>query len=66
MRNSDLTKRELEVARLVGEGKMNKEIADECKVTLRTIERRRQLIIQKLNVPNMYRAIRDLTRQRLI
>lgn len=66
MRNPELTKRQLEIARLVGEGIQNKDIAKACKVTMRTVERHRHLIIQKLNARNMYQAIRDLTRKQLI
>jgi DNA-binding NarL/FixJ family response regulator len=45
-----LTKREEEVARLVASGKMSKEIAARLKVSLRTVEKHRENIMQKLGV----------------
>jgi DNA-binding NarL/FixJ family response regulator len=45
-----LTKREEEVARLVAGGKMSKEIAARLKVSLRTVEKHRENIMQKVGV----------------
>lgn len=56
-----LTPREMQVARLVAEGKPNKEIAQElAPVELRTIETHRAHVFAKLGVANSHRLYRFL------
>ena len=47
-----LTERELEVARLVAEGRTNREIAAELIVSERTVARHLEHILAKLNTPS--------------
>ena len=46
------TKREREILLLVGNGCTSKEIANQLSISLKTVERHRENIMQKLNVPN--------------
>ena len=45
-----LTPRESEVLQLVAEGKANKETADELKISIKTVEKHRQKVMEKLNI----------------
>jgi DNA-binding NarL/FixJ family response regulator len=45
-----LTTREREVLQLVAEGKANKETADALKVSIKTVEKHRQNLMEKLNI----------------
>ena len=45
-----LTSRETEVLQLVAEGKANKEIADELNISVKTVEKHRQSLMEKLNI----------------
>jgi DNA-binding NarL/FixJ family response regulator len=45
-----LTPREMEVLQLVAEGKANKETADELKISIKTVEKHRQQVMEKLNI----------------
>lgn len=47
---SDLTLREREVLHLIAEGKASKEIADNLCITLKTVEKYRHLLKEKLNM----------------
>jgi DNA-binding NarL/FixJ family response regulator len=47
---SALTSRETEVLQLVAEGKANKETADELKISVKTVEKHRQSLMEKLNI----------------
>ncbi len=47
-----LTKREIEVLRLIAEGKSNKEIADLLFISLRTVQNHRASIMSKLDIKN--------------
>ena len=47
---SELTDRELEVLRLIGEGMTNREIAEQLRLTVRTVQTHRTHIMQKLNL----------------
>jgi DNA-binding NarL/FixJ family response regulator len=55
---SPLTKREEQVVRLVAEGQMSKEIALRLQLSLRTVEKHRENIMQKVGV----RKVASLTR----
>jgi DNA-binding NarL/FixJ family response regulator len=48
----DLTKREIEVLRLIAEGKSSKEIADLLFISVRTVENHRARIMSKLDMRN--------------
>lgn len=45
-----LTSRELEVLQLIAEGQPNKQVADELKISIKTVEKHRQSMMQKLNI----------------
>ena len=45
-----LTSREVEVLQLIAEGKANKETAEELKISIKTVEKHRQALMEKLNI----------------
>lgn len=45
-----LTSRELEVIQLVAEGHANKQVASELKISIKTVEKHRQHLMDKLNI----------------
>jgi len=45
-----LTSRETEVLQLIAEGKANKETADELHISIKTVEKHRQTLMNKLNI----------------
>ena len=45
-----LTSREMEVLQLIAEGKANKETADELHISIKTVEKHRQKLMEKLNI----------------
>jgi len=45
-----LTSRELEVLQLIAEGEPNKQVADELSISIKTVEKHRQSMMQKLNI----------------
>ena len=47
---SSLTSREMEVLQLVAEGMANKQIADELKISIKTVEKHRQQLKKKLHI----------------
>ncbi len=49
-KNSILSSREAEVLQLIAEGKANKEIASELKISIKTVEKHRQLLMEKLHI----------------
>ncbi|MCP2025198.1 DNA-binding CsgD family transcriptional regulator [Flavobacterium sp. HSC-32F16] len=53
-----LTSREKEVLRLIGKGVISKEIATKLNISLNTVNRHRQNILEKLNVNNSIEAVR--------
>ena len=53
-----LTSRELEVLQLVADGKANKEAASKLGISIKTVEKHREHLVQKLNI----RSIAGLTR----
>lgn len=46
----DLTPRESEVLQLIAEGQANKQIADELGISIKTVEKHRQNLMDKLNI----------------
>ncbi len=61
-----LTDREIEIVRMVAEGKITKEIADQLHVSVRTVETHRSKIMKKLNVSNASEMIRLAYEKKLI
>jgi DNA-binding NarL/FixJ family response regulator len=57
-RKPSLTSREAEVLQLIAEGFINKQIADELKISIKTIEKHRQSLMDKLDI----HSIAGLTR----
>lgn len=45
-----LTSREMEVLQLIAEGKANKQTADELHISIKTVEKHRQTLMEKLNI----------------
>jgi DNA-binding NarL/FixJ family response regulator len=45
-----LTSREVEVLQLIAEGQANKEIASELAISIKTVEKHRQALMEKLNI----------------
>jgi len=45
-----LSSRELEVLQLIAEGQANKQVADELDISIKTVEKHRQNLMQKLNL----------------
>ena len=54
-----LSKRELEVLEYIGEGFTSKEIADFLHISINTVNRHRQNILEKLNVKNSVKAFNE-------
>ena len=52
-RRAELTERELEVISLVGQGLMNREIADRLDIALRTVKLHRQRAFEKLKIDSV-------------
>src|SRR5204862_6983543 len=48
--SEQLTSRELEVLQLVAEGKVNKQIAADLCISIKTVEKHRQQVMNKLNI----------------
>ena len=61
-----LTERETQIVRLVADGKITKEIADQLHVSTRTVETHRSRIMKKLKVANTAEMIRAAYQQKLI
>ncbi len=64
--NRILTDRELTIVRMVADGKITKEIADELCISVRTVETHRSKIMKKLNVSNASEMIRYAYNKKLI
>jgi DNA-binding NarL/FixJ family response regulator len=57
-RKGRLTSREMEVLQLIAEGKANKQIAAELGIGMKTVERHREHIMEKLNIHGTARLTR--------
>lgn len=62
----DLTPRELEIVKLLAEGKANKEIAWSLNLSVKTIETHRSNIMNKLNLSNVADLIKYAIRQGIV
>lgn len=63
---SDLTKRESDILTLVVQGMNNKKIAEECGISVRTIETHRLNIMKKLKVNNAAELVRVAIENKLV
>lgn len=61
-----LTKRQIEILKLVKEGKLSKEISDKLFISVHTVNTHRQKILEKLSVNNSMEAVKIATRFGLI
>lgn len=52
-----LTKREVEILKLVNEGMLSKEISNQLSISIHTVNRHRQNILEKMNVDNVMEAL---------
>ncbi len=65
-RSHILTEREKEILNLIKEGKLSKEIADILQISVHTVNRHRQNILEKLSVGNSVEAVMAATVMRLL
>jgi two-component system, NarL family, response regulator NreC len=61
-----LTEKEIEIVRMVAEGKITKEIADLLCVSVRTVESYRSRIMKKMNVANTAEMVRLAYKHKII
>ncbi len=61
-----LTRREIEIIKKIAEEKNNQEIADEFRISLRTVETHRRNIMQKLNAKSVVSIIKYASQHNLI
>lgn len=64
--NKLLTDREIQIVKLVAEGRITKEIADALSVSVRTIETHRSKIMKKLGVANTAEMIRSAYEKKIV
>ena len=55
---SHLTSREMEVLQLIAEGKANKQTANELNISIKTVEKHRQKVMEKLNIHDTASLVR--------
>lgn len=65
-RSSILSEREKEVLRLIKSGRPSKQIADVLGISIHTVNRHRQNILEKLSVGNSLEAVRAATEMKLL
>lgn len=65
-RHSILSKRELEVLKLIGDGKRVKEISEELKINVKTVSTYRERILQKMNFSSNADMVRYAIKEKLI
>lgn len=53
----NITKREIEILKLVNNGMLSKEISDKLSISIHTVNAHRQNILQKMNVANAFEAV---------
>ncbi|MCR9141095.1 MAG: response regulator transcription factor [bacterium] len=61
-----LSRRELEVLKLIASGKMNKDIAKDLKISIRTVESHRAKIMDKLDLRNVADLVRFAVARALV
>src|SRR6478736_5348657 len=62
----ELTQREAEVLQLIAEGYANKQIAAELNLSVKTVEKHRQQVMQKLNIHNIAGLVRHAAAKGII
>jgi len=63
---NNLTERELEVIKLVGEGFINKEIADKLNISIRTVDAHKNHMMQKLEIKSTVDLVKFAIKNKLI
>ena len=61
-----LTQREAEVLQLIAEGYANKQIAGELGLSVKTVEKHRQQVMQKLDIHNIAGLVRHAVAKGII
>jgi len=61
-----LTKRELQILKMINEGMLSKEISDKLSISIYTVNGHRQNILQKLNADNAVEAINNARKMGLL
>jgi two-component system response regulator NreC len=61
-----LTKREIEIIKLVSEGFINKEIADKLSISIRTVDAHKSNIMQKLKLKSNVEMVKYAIKNKLI
>ncbi len=64
--NSQLTKREIEVIKLIAEGLTSQDIADKLFISPRTVDTHRRNLLQKLNVKNTAELIKYAIKHNIV
>jgi DNA-binding NarL/FixJ family response regulator len=64
--NAELTQREAEVLQLIAEGYANKQIAAELNLSVKTVEKHRQQVMQKLDIHNIAGLVRHAAAKGII
>lgn len=64
--NIKLSKREIEILKLVNEGMFSKEISDNLSISVHTVNNHRQNILQKMNTDNAVEAINQARKLGLV
>jgi DNA-binding NarL/FixJ family response regulator len=62
----ELTQREAEVLQLIAEGYANKQIAAELGLSVKTVEKHRQQVMQKLDIHNIAGLVRHAVQKGII
>jgi DNA-binding NarL/FixJ family response regulator len=62
----DLSKREFEVLRLLAEGKVNRQVAEQLGISVRTVEGHRARIMLKLELSSLSELIRYAVRTKIV
>ena len=62
----DLTNREQEILRLLAEGKGNRQIAEQLRISVRTVEGHRARVMLKLELTSLSELIRYALRKKII
>jgi DNA-binding NarL/FixJ family response regulator len=63
---NNLTEREIEVIKLLGEGLINKEIADRLSISIRTVDAHKNHIMQKLGLKSTVELVKYAIKNKLI
>ncbi len=61
-----LTPREREIVKLIAEGRSSKEVADQLRISVKTVETHRSNLMRKLNLHSVSQLVRYAIRKKLI